>query len=159
MNDFPFDVGNPQGCTLLLKRCKSKFDSMHYVLVASNDEEDVGFLDHAFQGQPGRIPVTSVTGGEHLLEFISGRAFHDFPFLIIIDQYLPDIDSLTLLVRLKSQQHSRLIPVAIMSGFASEENIREYYLAGANCFCKKPLDRPDWGHMADCLITLFYNRL
>lgn len=44
-----------------------------------------------------------------------------------------------------------------MSGFASKELIREYYLAGANCFYKKPLDLPDWTHMADCLITLFYN--
>ena len=131
---------------------------MQYVLVVCNHEEDIGCLDTAFQQQPGKIVVKSVNGGEKMLDFILNRQSHDFPFLIIIDQYLPDIDTFALLGKLKSSDHSKLIPVAIMAGFASDGIIREYYLAGANCFYKKPLDPPDWSHMADCLITLFNNR-
>jgi len=131
---------------------------MHYVLAVCDDEEDVAFLEQAFFAQPGSYPVTCMQGGLQLLDFIYNHPFKDFPFLIVIDQYLPDIDSLSLLMKLKSNQHSRLIPVAMMSGFASEDLIREYYLAGANCFYKKPLDLPDWSHMADCLLTLFHNK-
>lgn len=131
---------------------------MDYVLAVSDDKEDSAFLEQALVAQPENIPVVFMNGGLTLLDFIDNRSFQEFPFLIIIDQYLSDIDSLTLLTALKTDIHSRLIPVAIMSGFASEELIREYYLAGANCFYKKPLDMPDWSHMADCLLTLFYNR-
>jgi|GEM_PF-5681431 len=131
---------------------------MHYVLVVCDDEEDVALLDQAFHAQPVTISITCMDGGLKLLDFVSSHPSKDFPFLVVIDQYLPDIDSLTLLRKLKENLRSKLIPIAIMSGFASEELIRDYYLAGANCFYKKPLDLPDWSHMADCLLTLFYNR-
>ena len=130
---------------------------MHYVLVVCDDDEDVEFLYQAFHTQPRKIPVNSLNCGVKLLEFVSTRSRNELPFLIVVDQYLPDIDSMTLLSHLRTKEHSRLIPIAIMSGFASEELIREYYRAGANCFYKKPIDLADWSHMADCLITLFLN--
>ena len=131
---------------------------MDYVLAASSDEQHAVFLEQAFHAQPGTITVTCMTKGSELLNFICNRPPNDFPFLVVIDQYLADIDSLTLLLKLKADQHRKLVPVAIMSGYASEELIREYYRAGANCFYKKPLDLPDWSHMAECLVTLFYNK-
>ena len=131
---------------------------MHYVLVVCDDDEDVEFLRQAFHAQPGKISFNSLNGGVKLLKFVSNQPLNELPFLIVVDQYLPDIDSLTLLSHLRSQGQSTLIPIAIMSGFSTEELIREYYRAGANCFYKKPFDLADWSHMADCLITLFLNR-
>lgn len=128
---------------------------MNYVLVVCDDEEDASLLNDAFRAQPGDISVSCVGTGQKLLDFVHDRPLRELPFLIIIDQYLPDIDSLALLTKLKTSNQTRLIPVAIMSGFAAEELIREYFIAGANCLYKKPLDTPDWHHMADCLITLF----
>src|SRR4028118_361928 len=103
---------------------------MHYVLVVCDDDDDVAFLDQAFHAQPGNFPVKCMNGGLQLLEFVYNHPFNEFPFLIIVDHYLPDIDSLTLLIKLKENVNSRLIPVAMMSGFASEDLIRQYYLAG-----------------------------
>jgi CheY-like chemotaxis protein len=130
---------------------------MHYVLVVCDDDEDIEFLKQAFHAQPGKIPVNSLDSGRKLLEHLSTRPLYELPFLVVLDQYLSDIDSLTLVSDLRKQEQSRLIPVAVMSGFASDELIREYYRAGANCFCKKPYDPADWSHMADCLVTLFLN--
>ncbi len=130
---------------------------MHYVLAVGADE-DITFLDQAFHAQPGSIPVTCMNKGLNLWNFISGQLPAEFPFLIIIDQHLSDIDSLALLLRIKADKQLKLIPVAMMSGFAPEELIHEYYRAGANCFYRKPLDVTDWHHMAECLLTLFYNR-
>ena len=131
---------------------------MHYVLVVSDDEEDNDLLTQAFYAQPGKIPVKCITAGITALHFINRTLPTEFPFLVVIDQRLPDIDSLSLLEKLKRSNHSRLIPVAIMSGFASQQVIRDYYMAGANCFYKKPLDNPEWNHMADCLLTLFHSK-
>ena len=129
---------------------------MHYSIVVCDDEEDVGFIEKAFYEQPGNIAVKSFNSGLQFLQYLSKQPPRDFPFLIIINHYLPDMESLLLLQQLKAHAEYKLIPVAIMSGFASEDLIREYYLAGANCFYKKPFDTPDWAHMADCLLTLFY---
>ena len=131
---------------------------MHYVLAVSDDVDDIAFLDQAFHTQPGNIPVTCMNKGLKLWDFICNLPPNELPFLIVIDHYLSDIDSLALLTRLKGDHQCKLIPVAMMSGFASQEVIREYYRAGANCFYKKPLDLSDWRHMAECLLTLFYNR-
>ena len=130
---------------------------MHYVLVVCDDEEDTAFLDQAFHTQPTKIHVNCMESGVQLMEYMKECNPAEFPFLIVIDQYLRDIDSLALLGNLKSDKRSMTVPVAIMSGFASETLIRDYYRAGANCFYKKPLDNPEWSHMADCLLTLFYN--
>jgi CheY-like chemotaxis protein len=125
--------------------------------VVCDDEEDASFLNDAFRTQPGDISISCLDTGQKLLDHLRSLPLHECPFLIILDQYLRDMDSLSLVSQLKTDTHTRLIPVALMSGFASEELIRRYYLAGANCFYKKPLDPPDWSHMADCLITLFNN--
>ena len=130
---------------------------MHNVLVVCDDEEETAFLDKAFHSQPGRILVNCLESGMQLMDYMKECTSAEFPFLIVIDQYLRDIDSLALLGNLKSDRHLKTVPVVIMSGFASEALIRDYYRAGANCFYKKPLDSPEWNHMADCLLTLFYH--
>lgn len=130
---------------------------MHYVL-AVGDDEDIAFLDQAFSARPEKIPVTCMNRGLNMWNFISGRLPADFPILIIIDQHLSDVDSLALLLRIKADKQLRLIPVAMMSGFASQELIHDYYRAGANCFYRKPLDPTDWHHMVECLLTLFNTR-
>ena len=134
---------------------KSQTINMPYVLAVSGDEEDIAFLDQAFHTQSATVPVRYMNAGLRLWDFICNCSSNEVPFLIIIDHYPPDIDTLALLTKLKADRQSRLIPVVIMSGFASKEMIREYYRAGANCFYKKPLDLSDWTHMADCLFTLF----
>jgi chemotaxis family two-component system response regulator Rcp1 len=132
---------------------------MQYALLVCDDEEDARHLDQAFRAQSGNVSVNCMNGGLKLLDFIVNHPLDSFPFLIIIDQYLPDMDSLLVLTKLKAHQYGKVIPVAIMSGFASEKLIREYYVAGANCFYRKPLDQSEWSHMADCLLTLFSNRM
>ena len=112
---------------------------MHYVLAVSDDEEDRTFLLQAFHTQPGHIAVTCMNRGLKLWDFICNLSPNEFPFLIIIDNYLPDIDSLALLTTLKADHQYRLIPVAMIAGLASEEMIHDYYRAGANCFYKNPL--------------------
>ena len=130
---------------------------MSYVLAVGNDEE-TALLDHAFNGFPGRVPVTCMEKGLNVWNFISGRLPSEFPLLIIIDQHLSDVDSLALLLRIKADQHLKLIPVAMISSNVSRQEIHDYYRAGANCFYKKPADRSDWNHMAECLLTLFIDR-
>jgi CheY-like chemotaxis protein len=128
---------------------------MHYVLVVGNDDEEISFIEEAFLAQPGNFSIKTFLSANLLLDHLRRVERKDFPSLIIVNNYLPDMDGLALLEKIKEDPFYKLIPVAIMAGFASANTIKQYYLAGANCFYKKPLDKDEWNHMADCLITLF----
>lgn len=130
---------------------------MPYVLAVGNDQDTVP-LNQAFNQIPAGIRVTCVKNGSSVWDFITGRPPSEFPLLMIIDQYLPDIDTLALLMRIKTNEQSKLIPVAILSANVSLEEVNVYYRAGANCIYKKPMDSSDWSHMAECLLTLFDDR-
>jgi CheY-like chemotaxis protein len=128
---------------------------MRYIIVVCNDNEDIRFIEEAFLAQPGNFSIKTLSSADLLLNYLLLAAGKDLPCLIIINNYLPDMDSLELLVKIKKNALNKLIPVALMAGFAAENLIKQYYLAGANCFYKKPLDTYEWHHLADCLITLF----
>ena len=121
----------------------------------SDNAEDISFLEQAFLAQPGNYKIKNFNSGLELLEFLSNEPVIYFPLLIIADQFLSKLDSLTLLKKLKENKRLMCIPVAIMSEFISKEITREYYLHGANCFFKKPSESYDWNHMAGCMVTLF----
>jgi two-component system, response regulator len=130
---------------------------MHYVILVCDDEEDVGYVKQAFESLPGDIDVVTFGTAASFFEYINAQHSSNYPFLVIVNHYVADADTLDLLRSIKKDDKYKLLPVAMMSGFASESLIREYYLAGANCFYKKPFDQHDWNHMADCLVTLFHN--
>lgn len=128
---------------------------MHFVLVVTDDNEDIAFIEEAFLAQPGTFSIKTIRTASLLVEYLQGTAVNNFPSLIIVNNYLTDMDSQELLEKIKANPLHKLIPVAVMAGFATEDTIRRFYLGGANCFYKKPMDRYEWNHMADCLITLF----
>lgn len=71
---------------------------------------------------------------------LMGRAiFHTWhPQLVILNQGLPDVNGLGLLVEFKSEQPD--VPVIMTSGSVSEEVIKETIKKGAQAFLEKPFD-------------------
>lgn len=59
------------------------------------------------------------------------------PNLILLDYMLPDLNGVEVLKRLKSQEQTKNIPVAILSNFGQEERIRESLYDGASDFWLK----------------------
>ncbi|MCW3116390.1 MAG: hypothetical protein JWM28_472, partial [Chitinophagaceae bacterium] len=114
---------------------------MHYVIVVCDDDEDISFIEEAFLAQPGNFSIKTFRAANLLLRHLLQAGDNNFPCLIIVNNFLPDMSSLELLEKIKENPVHKLIPVAIMAGFASENTIKQYYLAGANCFYKKPLDK------------------
>lgn len=79
--------------------------------------------------------VTGVSKGTHILTDIAQHQ----PDLIILDIMLPDMDGRDLLSLIRSQQHSKDIPVLMISARYTEDNI-EHGSERPDDFLAKPFD-------------------
>ena len=62
------------------------------------------------------------------------------PDLILLDLNLPRVDGLAVLARLRADERTRRIPVAILTGTRDERTVVSSHDLGANRFIVKPVD-------------------
>ena len=67
------------------------------------------------------------------------HAYHH-PSLILLDLKLPKINGLELLEKLRKFEHTRLIPVVILTTSNEQQDIVTGYRLGANSYIRKPVD-------------------
>ena len=72
----------------------------------------------------------------------SSGSGHDYqqPTLILLDLKLPKINGLELLEKLRKFEHTRLIPVVILTTSNEQQDIIAGYQLGANSYIRKPVD-------------------
>jgi DNA-binding response OmpR family regulator len=65
------------------------------------------------------------------------------PDLILLDVDMPYMSGLEVLHALKADEHSRHIPVVMLTGRTDDETWMEATKAGANAYLTKPVDRDE----------------
>ena len=89
--------------------------------------------------------VTWVKDGAQALEFIfregafAGRPDRN-PKLILLDIKLPKVDGIEVLKRIKAHEHTRVIPVVMVTSSAEGRDIAASYQLGANSYVVKPVE-------------------
>jgi two-component system response regulator len=102
----------------LTLRALHKNNVVNEVVVVRDGAEAVAFLYEASRtGQPDRLPQ-----------------------LVLLDLKLPKIDGLQVLKLLREDEHTRRIPVVILSSSNEERDIVQSYDLGANSYVCKPVD-------------------
>ena len=113
-------------------------------LVAEDDENDVFFLQRAFQQAKIENPLHVVRDGQEAIDYLSGagkfsdRNLYPLPQLFILDLKMPRKTGLDVLVWLQEQPELRCIPVVVLSSSAQARDIDKAYDLGANAFVVKP---------------------
>ena len=78
--------------------------------------------------------------------------------LIILDLNLPRVDGFEVLRRVRSDEHTRRVPVVILTTSKEEHDITESYDMGANSYIRKPVDFTQFvqsiGHVALYWLTM-----
>ena len=114
------------------------------VLVAEDDENDVFFLQRAFQQAKIENPMHVVRDGQEAIEYLSGagdfsdRKTHPLPRLLILDLKMPRRTGLEVLAWLHEQPELHCLPVIVLSSSAQARDIEKAYDLGANAFVVKP---------------------
>jgi two-component system response regulator len=115
------------------------------VLLVEDDPDDVELTLHTFVEARITNPIYVVRDGQEALDYIFCRGAHAGrsavpPRLILLDLKLPKIGGLEVLKAIKADDHTKGIPVVILTSSREERDLIEGYQLGANSYIQKPVD-------------------
>jgi CheY-like chemotaxis protein len=116
------------------------------VLLVEDEPADVDLVLRAFKKACVTNPVRVVRDGAEALDYIfctgvyAHRKMEDAPHVILLDLSLPKVNGLEVLRRVKADQRTRNIPIALVSAFESGRDVDEAKRAGADTLILKPVD-------------------
>ncbi|MGG7037093.1 MAG: response regulator [Flavobacterium sp.] len=109
------------------------------VLLADNDEEEWLFFKDAFEKLKIKTQVEFVHDGVELMKYLTQPDII-LPDILFLDLNIPKKAEHECLVEIKNNDNLKNLIVAIYSTSASEEDIEDTFVKGANIYIKKPHD-------------------
>ncbi len=115
------------------------------ILLVEDSPYDAEMVTRAIRKQNIVNPLSVVEDGAAALDFIFCRGVYadrDFsrpPKVILLDLKLPKVNGLEVLKALKADEHTRAIPVVIVSSSQEDPDIKIAYALGANSYVVKPV--------------------
>lgn len=116
------------------------------ILLVEDNPNDVELTLRALRKNNFVNNIHVVTDGEEALEYFfatgryQDRDIRSTPRLVILDLKLPKVDGLEILRRVKSDERTKTIPVAILTSSKEESDVIAGYQLGVNSFIVKPVD-------------------
>ena len=90
--------------------------------------------------------VVVANDGIEALEYLfakgphAGRDRREVPALILLDLKLPKLSGIEVLRQVREDEHTRYVPVVILTSSSEEEDIVASLENGANSYVRKPVD-------------------
>ena len=114
------------------------------VLLVEDNPRDAELTLRTFQKYRLASHVVVAQDGAEALALLharpAGGAPVERPRLILLDLKLPKVDGLEVLRRLKNDDHTRTIPVVVVTSSNQDRDIHDAYACGANSYVVKPVE-------------------
>jgi two-component system, response regulator len=116
------------------------------ILLVEDNPDDEALTLHAMKKNNIGNNLVVVRDGAEALDFLfctgvySNRDRNDKPQIILLDINLPKVDGLEVLRRIRADENTRLLPVAILTSSKEEQDMIKGYSLGANSYVRKPID-------------------
>ncbi len=129
------------------------------ILLVDDSQDDLDLTLHALRSEKlsNNIAIAIARDGEEALDYIFCRGLHaqrsrdQFPRLVLLDLKLPKVDGIEVLRQLKSNPHTRIIPVVILTSSKEDRDLVNSYNLGANSYIQKPVDFDKFRHVVKSL--------
>jgi CheY-like chemotaxis protein len=139
--------------------------SLDPILHAEDDENDVFFLERAFEKAGIRHPLVTVPSGDEAIAYLSGADPHAAdgrrpPCLVLLDLKLPGTSGLDVLKWIRARPALCALPVLMLTSSSQDGDIHRAYLQGANGYLVKPCHPHELVTMAEAIrdFWLAHNR-
>ncbi len=122
------------------------------ILLVEDNEDDVFFMQRAFQQAGVHNPLQVVRNGEEAIDYLSGqhdfsdRERHPLPDLVFLDLKMPGVNGFEVLRWMREQRLH--IPVAVLTSSPEEIDRERASQLGADCYLLKP---PTREMVLDCI--------
>ena len=123
-----------------------------YVVLADDDEDDRLFFTEAFDELKIQTRVATYKDGVELMDALN-HSETALPNILFLDLNMPKKSGFECLVDLKKDKKFDNIAIAIYSTSASEEDIENTFVNGANIYIKKPNDFNDLKKVLTEIVT------
>ena len=123
------------------------------VMLADDDEDDRLFFKDAFEEIKIKTFVSTLNNGIELMDFLN-QPDVVLPHILFLDLNMPGKTGMVCLKEIKSIDRLKDIAIAIYSTSASEEDIEETFVQGANVYIKKPHEFAALKKVLEDVVTL-----
>lgn len=123
------------------------------VMLADDDEDDRLFFKEAFEEIKIKTSVTTLNNGIELMNYLN-KPDAVLPHVLFLDLNMPGKTGLDCLREIKQIDRLKNIAIAIYSTSASDEDIEETFVQGANIYIKKPHEFSTLKNILSDVITL-----
>ena len=116
------------------------------ILLVEDNPNDAELTIRALKKSKLANNLFHVKDGAQALDFIfakgefSSRKMESKPKLILLDLKLPKVDGLEVLMQIKSNELTKLIPVVMLTSSKEQKDIIESYNLGVNSYIVKPVE-------------------
>ena len=110
-----------------------------HVLLADDDEDDRLIFKDALEEVKVKTKVTIVNDGVQLMEYLL-HPENELPGIIFLDLNMPRKGGMECLQDIRNNKNLKALTIAIYSTSASEQDIEDTFIKGANVYIKKPND-------------------
>jgi DNA-binding response OmpR family regulator len=115
------------------------------IVMVEDDEGHARLIEKNVRRAGVNNPIIPFTDGSTALDFIlgenrSGEVSINRYLLILLDLNLPDMSGIDILEKVKSNTHTKRLPVVILTTTDDEREIQRCYDLGANVYITKPVD-------------------
>lgn len=115
------------------------------IIMVEDDEGHARLIEKNIRRAGVNNRIVPLTNGTDALDYIlgkdrSGKAGIGKQFLVLLDLNLPDMTGVDILEKVKTNPHTRLTPVVVLTTTDDEREIKRCYDLGANVYITKPVD-------------------
>lgn len=110
-----------------------------HIILADDDEDDRDFFSEAFSEIKIKTKLNLFNDGLQLMNHLL-QPDCVLPHILFLDLNMPIKSGIECLHEIKEIDHLKDIAIAIYSTSASDEDIEETFVSGANIYIKKPND-------------------